>query len=82
MVAETNILRELSKGDYPIVKYKDWIVDPEHRKVYIIMELCSEGDLGKLLKDLKDSGRNLNEQTIWNIFFQMCQAIKICHSRE
>ena len=46
------------------------------------MELCSEGDLGKLLKDLKDSGRNLNEQTIWNIFFQMCQAIKICHSRE
>lgn len=47
LVSEVNIIREL---DNPfIVKYYDRIVDKAKTRIYIIMEYCSNGDLGKLI---------------------------------
>lgn len=48
LVTEVNLLKGL---DHPnIVRYEDRIVDKKSAKVYILMEYCSGGDLGKYLK--------------------------------
>lgn len=47
LVAEVNIIREL-KNPF-IVKYHDRIVDKSNTRLYIIMEYCSGGDLGRLV---------------------------------
>ena len=51
VVSEVNILRDL-KNPF-IVKYYDRIVDREATKLYIVMELCTGGDLGKVVKKCK-----------------------------
>ena len=48
VVTEVNLLRELR---HPfIVKYCDRIIDKQTTKLYIVMEYCRGGDLGKLPK--------------------------------
>ena len=55
VVGEVNILRDL-KNPF-IVKYYDRIVDREATKLYIVMELCTGGDLGKVVKKCKQVNR-------------------------
>ena len=48
LVTEVNILREMR---HPfIVRYVDRIIDKDAQKIYILMEYCSGGDLGKLIR--------------------------------
>jgi len=48
LVNEVNILWEMN---HPfIVKYVNRIIDKEAQKIYILMEYCQGGDLGKLIK--------------------------------
>jgi serine/threonine protein kinase len=47
LVAEVNIIRELRNPF--IVRYHDRIVDKATTRIFIIMEYCSGGDLGKLI---------------------------------
>ena len=51
LVAEVNILRELRNPF--IVRYYDRIVDKKTTRLYIVMEYCAGGDLGKIIKKCK-----------------------------
>lgn len=90
-----NILRELRNPF--IVRYYDRIVDKKTTRLYIVMEHCAGGDLGKIIKKCKRDrcivycncivGKriscrvNLDEGLIWKIFSQIVVALKVCHRR-
>ena len=80
LVAEVNILRELRNPF--VVRYHDRIVDKPKTRLYIIMEYCSGGDLGRIIKKCKRDRTNLDEGLIWKIFAQCVLALKDCHRRQ
>ena len=51
LVQEVNILSKLNHQT--IVKYYGKIIDKEKKKIYIIMEHCTGGDMTKLIKKCK-----------------------------
>ena len=48
IVSEVNILRTLQHEN--VVRYEERFVDTENGILYIVMELCSGGDLGTVIK--------------------------------
>ena len=80
LVAEVNILRELRNPF--VVRYHDRIVDKPNTRLYIIMEHCAGGDLGKLIKKQIRDKRHLEEGFIWKILAQAIIALKDCHRRQ
>lgn len=64
------------------MRYHDRIVDHKQSKVYIIMEYCSGGDLGTILKKQRKSKSYTSEDLIWKIFTQIVLALSECHSRK
>lgn len=79
LVGEVNILREL---DHPhIVRYFDRIIDRDRKKIYIVMEHCSNGDLAALIKKCRRERIYLDEETIWRCSMQLICALKECHNR-
>jgi NIMA (never in mitosis gene a)-related kinase 2 len=79
LVSEVNILRELRSPF--IVKYYDRIVDKSNAKLYIIMEYCSGGDLGKLINKCKREKTYLEESLIFKLLAQCILALRDCHRR-
>ena len=79
LVSEVNIIRELRSPF--IVKYYDRIVDKVSTKLYIIMEYCSGGDLGKLIAKCRRDKVYLDEGFIWKVFAQLVIALRDCHRR-
>ena len=54
IVSEVNILRELR---HPfIVRYYDRIIDKATTKIYIVMEHCEGGDLGRVIRKCRKEG--------------------------
>ena len=51
IVSEVNILKDLHHPN--IVQYYDRIIDKQNKKIFIIMEYCEGGDIGKIIKKLK-----------------------------
>ena len=78
IVSEVNILKELHHPN--IVQYYDRIIDKQNQKIYIIMEYCEGGDIGKLIKKLKTTQEHFPEELIWKFFIQVLQALKFCHN--
>ena len=78
IVSEVNILKELHHPN--IVQYYDRIIDKQNQKIYIIMEYCEGGDIGKIIKKLKSSQEHFPEELIWKFFIQVLQALKFCHN--
>jgi NIMA (never in mitosis gene a)-related kinase 2 len=78
LVAEVNILQGL-KNPF-IVKYHDRIVDKACTTIYIIMELCSGGDLSKVVSKCKREGTHLEESYVWKVLCQCILALKDCHN--
>ncbi len=76
-IAEYNILATLRHPN--IVAY----YHREHLKVtqdvHMYMEYCGNGDLGKVIKDLKATGRFADEDFVWSIFAQLVTALYRCH---
>lgn len=79
LVAEVNILRELRNPF--IVRYYDRIVDKKNTRLYIVMEYCAGGDLGRVIKKCRRDHCNLEESVIWRLFAQAVVALKNCHQR-
>lgn len=80
LVSEVNILRELRNPF--IVRYHDRIVDKPRTRLYIIMEHCAGGDLGRLIKRCQRERSQVEEKLIWKIFAQAVLALKDCHRRQ
>lgn len=77
LVSEVNILRELRNPF--IVRYHDRIVDKASTRLYIVMEYCSGGDLGQVIKRHKRDGKYVDERHIWRVLAQSVVALKECH---
>lgn len=62
LVTEVNILRELRSTH--IVKYHDRIVEKSSSKIFIIMEYCEGGDVGRTIKKCKRDNDFMMEEVI------------------
>ncbi|PMD27907.1 kinase-like protein [Hyaloscypha hepaticicola] len=55
----------------------------EHLKstqdLHLYMEYCGNGDLGKVIKNLKDKNQFAEEGFVWSIFSQLVTALYRCH---
>ncbi|KAI9817578.1 MAG: G2-specific serine/threonine protein kinase [Pycnora praestabilis] len=55
----------------------------EHLKasqdLHLYMEYCGNGDLGRVIKDLKAKNQFAEEEYVWSIFSQLVTALYRCH---
>jgi len=80
IVSEVNILRTLSLRNHPcLVRYFDKIIDNTNCKVFIVMEHCSNGDLGSYIQSHRNSGTYPNESFVWKILGQISSGLAECH---
>ncbi|KAG8985376.1 G2-specific serine/threonine protein kinase [Tulasnella sp. 427] len=77
IVAEVNILKDLNH-EY-IVRYHDRFVDRENGYLYILMEYCGGGDLGRVLAKARKQNKPLAEDRVWRYFHQLLLALDHCH---
>ncbi|XP_047489588.1 serine/threonine-protein kinase Nek4-like [Penaeus chinensis] len=79
LVLEVNLLREL-RHPY-IVRFLHHVVDKRSTTLYILMEHCPGGDLKRLISKCRQTSTFLEEGFIWRILRQVCEALKVCHTR-
>lgn len=77
LVDEVNILRQLNHKH--IVKYFDRIIDREAKKIYIVMEYCSGGDVASIIKSHQRTGTYAEEDFVWKILGEVASALEQCH---
>ncbi|CAI2363860.1 unnamed protein product [Moneuplotes crassus] len=66
--------------DHPnIVKFIDFFEDSKN--VYIVLELCDDGNLNDFFKNTGKRERSLTESQIRNYVRQLVRALKFCHDR-
>ena len=55
----------------------------EHLKatqdLHLYMEYCGNGDLGRVIKNLKSKNQLAEEEFVWSIFSQLVTALYRCH---
>jgi len=79
LVAEVNILRELQHKH--VVRYWDRIIDRENKKIYIVMEYCSGGDVAGIIKEHLRNRTWADEEFIWKILAEVASALAECHRK-
>ncbi|EIW72063.1 hypothetical protein TREMEDRAFT_25026 [Tremella mesenterica DSM 1558] len=77
ILAEVAILESLKHRN--IVQLIQKIKDPKNERIYIVMEYCTSGDLGSLIRKAQRTGQPIHEDKIWNIFLQITLALHHCH---
>ncbi|XP_068230212.1 serine/threonine-protein kinase Nek2-like [Palaemon carinicauda] len=80
LVTEVNLLRELRHPN--VVKFLHHIVERKNTTLYILMEYCPGGDLKHLITKCRQTSTFLEEGFIWRVLKQVCEALKVCHSRD
>ena len=78
--AEIQILKELRHPN--IVAYYSREHDRSSADVHLYMEYCGNGDLGKVIRQLKRDGKYADEEFVWSIFAQTLGALYRCHYGE
>ncbi|KAJ9115079.1 hypothetical protein QFC22_005407 [Naganishia vaughanmartiniae] len=77
MLSEVNILDCLNHPN--VVMLHDKIIDKDEQKIYIVMEYCGGGDLGKIILTHKRNSKAIPEVIIWQYFAQLVLALHHCH---
>ncbi|WVR07723.1 hypothetical protein IAU60_004765 [Kwoniella sp. DSM 27419] len=77
ILAEVAILESLKHRN--IVQLVQKIKDPKNERIYIVMEFCTSGDLGSLIRKAQRTNQPFHEDKIWNIFLQITLALHHCH---
>ncbi|XP_066937156.1 serine/threonine-protein kinase Nek3-like [Macrobrachium rosenbergii] len=80
LVTEVNLLRELRHPN--VVKFLHHIVERKNTTLYILMEHCPGGDLKRLITKCRQTSTFLEEGFIWRVLKQVCEVLKVCHSRD
>ncbi|KAF2810314.1 G2-specific protein kinase-like protein nimA [Mytilinidion resinicola] len=78
--AELSILKELRHTN--IVAYYEREHLKQSQDLHLYMEYCGNGDLGKVIRILKDKRQMAEEMFVWSIFSQIVSALFRCHYGE
>ena len=78
--AELSILKELRHPN--IVAYYERNHIKVSQDLHLYMEFCGNGDLGKMIQDLKAKNQMAPEELVWSIFSQIVSALYRCHYGE
>ncbi|KAE8596739.1 hypothetical protein XENTR_v10016225 [Xenopus tropicalis] len=79
IVSELTIIREQLCHPNIVRYYKTFL---ESDKLYILMELIEGAPLGEHFKSLKEKKQIFSEERIWNIFIQLCLALRYLHKEK
>ncbi|CAD8110990.1 unnamed protein product [Paramecium primaurelia] len=75
-----NEVRLLASVKHPnIICYKEAFIDIQSNSLYIVMEFANRNDLYQKIVNSKKNNKQLDEQSIWNIFIQIVRALKALH---
>ncbi|KAM3823019.1 serine/threonine-protein kinase Nek10 [Vipera latastei] len=79
IVSELTIIKE--QLYHPnVVRYHRTFL--ENDRLYIIMELIEGAPLGEHFHSLKEKQQQFTEERIWNIFIQLCLALRYLHKEK
>ncbi|OCT75877.1 serine/threonine-protein kinase Nek10 [Xenopus laevis] len=79
IVSELTIIREQLCHPNIVRYYKTFL---ENDKLYVVMELIEGAPLGEHFKSLKEKNQMFSEERIWNIFIQLCLALRYLHKEK
>ncbi|XP_048379325.1 serine/threonine-protein kinase Nek10 isoform X2 [Stegostoma tigrinum] len=79
IVSELTIIREQLHHPNVVKYYKTFI---ENDRLYIVMELIEGAPLGEHFNSLKEKQQKFTEERIWNIFIQICLALRYLHKEK
>lgn len=65
-----------------IISYKECFFSENTKTLDIIMEYAENGDLSSKIKESKKEHLLIQENFIWNIFFQICFGLKALHDKK
>ncbi|KAF2116924.1 kinase-like domain-containing protein [Lophiotrema nucula] len=78
--AELSILKELRHPN--IVAYFERDHIKQSQDLHLYMEYCGNGDLGRVIRDLKNKNQLVEEEFVWSILAQIVSALYRCHYGE
>ncbi|XP_059423113.1 serine/threonine-protein kinase Nek10 [Carassius carassius] len=79
IVSELTIIKE--QMSHPnIVKYFKTFLEAD--KLYIVMELIEGAPLAEHFSSLKEKRQTFTEERVWNIFIQICLALRYLHNEK
>ncbi|XP_009290963.1 serine/threonine-protein kinase Nek10 [Danio rerio] len=79
IVSEMTIIKE--QMSHPnIVKYFKTFLEGD--KLYIVMELIEGAPLAEHFSSLKEKKQTFTEERVWNIFIQICLALRYLHKEK
>jgi serine/threonine protein kinase len=78
--AELSILKELRHPN--IVAYFERDHIKASQDLHLYMEYCGNGDLGRVIRELKNKNQMCEEEFVWSIFSQIVSALYRCHFGE
>uniref|UniRef100_A0A3P8U579 NIMA related kinase 10 n=1 Tax=Amphiprion percula TaxID=161767 RepID=A0A3P8U579_AMPPE len=79
IISELTIIKEQMTHPNIVKYYKTFL---EGDKLYIVMELIEGVPLAEHFNSLKEKQQQLTEDRIWNIFIQMCLALRYLHKEK
>ena len=75
--AEFSILNSLRHPNIVAYYHREHLKDTQDLHLY--MEYCGNGDLGKVIGDLKSKRQYAEEAFVWSMFSQLVTALFRCH---
>ncbi|XP_051872938.1 serine/threonine-protein kinase Nek10 [Pristis pectinata] len=79
IVSELTVIREQLHHPNVVRYYKTFV---ENDRLYILMELIEGAPLGEHFNSLKEKQQEFTEERIWNIFIQICLALRYLHKEK
>ncbi|XP_076592372.1 serine/threonine-protein kinase Nek10 [Chaetodon auriga] len=79
IISELTIVKEQMTHPNIVKYYKTFL---EGDQLYIVMELIEGVPLAERLSSLKEKQQQFTEDRIWNIFIQMCLALRYLHKEK
>uniref|UniRef100_A0A8C2YBZ5 NIMA related kinase 10 n=1 Tax=Coturnix japonica TaxID=93934 RepID=A0A8C2YBZ5_COTJA len=79
IVSELTIIKEQLYHPNVVRYYRTFL---ENDRLYIVMELIDGVPLGEHCHSLKEKQQQFTEERIWNIFIQLCLALRYLHKEK
>ncbi|XP_065255135.1 serine/threonine-protein kinase Nek10 isoform X3 [Emys orbicularis] len=79
IVSELTIIKEQLYHPNVVRYYRTFL---ENDRLYIVMELIEGAPLGEHFHSLKERQQQFTEDRIWNIFIQLCLALRYLHKEK